>query len=162
MIPELSTSVVTVTLIPDGIILSSEVPGTTPPTHVEPVFQSPLCAAVNVTSGPIEDVGWCMAGSFGGDGMFGSFGGDGMAGNLGGDGMGGSFGGTGRVNDPFEFVPVMFPVCSDAKLDEFVPVMFPVCADAKLEFAIVPASKIAITSRAGNFKFTFYACILRI
>ena len=40
--PLFVTIVVTVTVIPDGIILSAAWAGTIPPSHVEPLFQSPF------------------------------------------------------------------------------------------------------------------------
>jgi len=39
-----------VTVIPAGMILSTPIPGTTPPTQVAPVSQSPLVVAATVTA----------------------------------------------------------------------------------------------------------------
>jgi len=50
MIPELVIGVDTVTVIPIEMNLSSASSGTTPPTQVAPVFQSPLAAAVTVAA----------------------------------------------------------------------------------------------------------------
>ena len=107
MVPELTTSLVAVTVIPAGIILLSETPGTMPPTHVDPVFQLPLCAAVNVRSGPIATVwrvDWC---------------------------------GAGMVRADESVMPFWNPVSADTKLNELVT---------------VATSKMAITSKAGNFR----------
>jgi len=50
IVPELVIPVDIVTVTPLGIILSSACAGTTPPTQVAPVFQSPLAAAVMVVA----------------------------------------------------------------------------------------------------------------
>jgi len=50
MVPELAILLITVTVIPTGITLSSAASGTDPPTQVEPVLQTPLVAAVTVAA----------------------------------------------------------------------------------------------------------------
>jgi hypothetical protein len=129
---------VTVTFIPDGIILLAKLPGTVPP-HVAGSFQSPFLTAVTVTSlsgNDLLEANLCKVGI---NDMAGNFGINDMAGR----GVSLNFGRIGRCG--------RVGIVEFAKPDFVIPVADPVSADTKLnEFEIVPTSNITIRIEDAN------------